>query len=119
MREAEFAKRKNVLTKTAAYTLTRLDSGSLVTNRGASGSVTITLPQYPEVGDTYQFVVGTAQVLAISHANTSHKFIIGGAVQAADKDISADDEAESVQVTYIGSNEWLCSHTVGTWTDES
>lgn len=34
----------NVMAKTASYTVTDADWGSLITNRGASGAVTITLP---------------------------------------------------------------------------
>lgn len=119
MREAEFAKRLNVLVKTANYNLTRLDSGSLVTNVGAAGAVVINLPEFPEVGDVYHFTLGAAQGLTVDLVNTSHKFIIGGAVQAANKNISADDEAESVSVVYVGGNQWLCRHVVGTWTVEA
>jgi hypothetical protein len=114
---AEFARKKNVIVATADRTLAKSESGSLVTNVGAGGAVIVTLPADSEVNDTYLFVLGAAQLLTIANGKATEKFIINGGIQTADKDISADDEAEWVEITKVSATEWLC-RSGGTWTVE-
>lgn len=103
---------------TSNTTLTAAQSGRLVHNTGAAGAVTVSLPAAPAVGTFYRFGVGVAQELRIDPAN-GDSVVINGAVQTAGKYITADDEAESCELVYIGSNRWLARHVTGTWTVEA
>ncbi len=91
--------RRKVVAKTASYTLTEADCGTVFTNRGASGAVTFTLPAVATSnGLWYEFFVvagqdvtidGPADTLvvfndaaadSVAFSTTSEK--IGGAVTA-------------------------------------
>lgn len=116
---AQFVRNRNVIVATADRTLTKAESGSLVTNLGATGAVVILLPADSEVGDFYTFNVGAAQTLTVANGKATEGFIINGGLQTVDKDISADDEAESVTITKVSATRWLAQATTGTWTVES
>ena len=85
--------------KTAAYTLTAADSGVTFTNRGASGSVTITLPAVSR-DLHFKFVVVAAQAFVV-------------AADTADTLISYNDlDLDSVSSNTIGAQmEVICDGT--------
>jgi hypothetical protein len=107
-----------LLIAAADATLTRDQAGATVTNLGASGAVMVTLPAAPQLGTSYTFVVATAQQLRIDPAGTD-VIVAQGAAQAAGKYIWADDEGESITLTYHEANKWIASGLVGTWTAEA
>lgn len=107
-----------VYNRTANLTMTQSQTGSVITNLGAAGAVTITLPPSPKKGTNFFFGVSTAQELRINPGSSSDLLIINGAAQTAGKYAGADDEGETAKVVYIGSNKWLVD-AVGTWTVES
>ncbi len=96
-------------------TLLRGDTGALVTNLGAAGTVTKTLPQNAQAGDAFTFVVATAQELRVNPGAAGGVYI-NGAKQADAKYISADDEGESVTLVANGAGDWYAVGAVGTWT---
>lgn len=93
-------------------------SGSVFTNLGATGTVTATLPSNAREGDFYTFQVGAAHELRINPP-ASHQLVVGGAVQSAGLYVSADDEGEWAEVTYLGSKKWFVAVGHGTWTVET
>jgi hypothetical protein len=111
-------KNQNIINVTSARTLTRAESGSVITNSGASGSVEVTLPQDAEVGDYFDFIVLTAQALQASPGAAGAVYF-AGAKQTDDKHIWADDEAEAGRMICVGSNDWVFVAYVGTWTTEA
>lgn len=80
------------LTANTTLTAASYPSGSLITNRGASGSVTVTLPAPAQgiAGTYYTFLVVAAQVLAVATA-TADTLI-------TDNDATAD----SLQASRLG-----------------
>lgn len=59
--------RRQVVAKTASYTVTLDDAGTLFTNRGAAGAVTFTLPAAARAtGIEYMFVAVANQNLIVS-----------------------------------------------------
>ena len=102
---------------TALDTLTKEESGSIHTNLGAAGAFALTLPQDARAGDHFFFVVMAAQELRID-PGAAGAIYINGAKQADDKYISADDEAESVELVCDGNGDWVAIGAVGTWTVE-
>jgi len=109
-------KRQRVFNQTGNKTLKPSQTGSLITNLGAAGTVTITLPPGARIGDTFDFAVLVAQELRID-PNT--QTINASAGQTADKYITANAIGESITVTYLGSDEWAVTGEVGTWTVEA
>jgi hypothetical protein len=105
------------ITATAARTLKRSETGSIIDNLGATGAVTFTLPTTPLSGDCFAVVVKAAQELRLDPAAT-HTITIGGAVQTAGKYISADDEGESCLLVYDGAGNWDVLYAIGTWSVE-
>jgi len=100
---------------TASYTMSRYETGHVThTNLGASGPVTITLPQTVSAGFVCQFAVMAAQELRID-PGAAGAIYINVAKQTDDKYITADDEAESVILTADGNGDWIASSVVGTW----
>lgn len=112
------AKRPYLFALTADKTLKTLDTGTVYTNEGAAGAVTVTLPQNAPVGTEFTFVVAAAQEFRID-PGAGGAVVINGAKQTDDKYIVADDEGESVTLYANGSGDWLAAGTSGTWTVEA
>ncbi|MFP4145294.1 MAG: hypothetical protein ACLFV3_09135 [Phycisphaeraceae bacterium] len=103
---------------TSDDTLEKLETGKVCTNLGATGAVTITLPQNAEKGELFAFAVMAAQELRVS-PGAAGGIYINGDKQADDKYISADDEGESVMLVADGHGDWIALFATGTWTVES
>lgn len=99
-------------------TLTIAESGSIHTNLGASGAITLNLPQDAPAGTQFTFIVMTAQAMNIDPGAGGGIYINGGK-QTDDKYISADDEAETVVLTADGNGDWIAGPYNGTWTVEA
>lgn len=103
---------------TAADTLTVAETGSLHTNLGATGAVTLTLPQDAEADCFFEFGVMAAQELRIT-PGAAGAIYVNGAKQTDNKYISADDEGESLKLVADGNGDWIALYTTGTWTVET
>lgn len=99
---------------TAADTLTKEESGSVHTNLGAAGAVTLTLPQDAAAGCHFKFGVMASQELRID-PGAAGAIYINGAKQADDKYIWADDEGESIELVADGNGDWVALFAVGVW----
>lgn len=99
---------------TADETLTRGESGQVCSNLGATGTITLTLPQDAEAGDYFEFVVQTAQQLRVDPGAAGAVYI-GGAKKTDNKFIWADDEGESIKLIADGNGDWASMLTSGTW----
>lgn len=101
--------------KTTSYTVTVNESGGVLTNTGAAGGITFTLPT-PVIGLTYTFVTGAAQALSITTTTpASEEIIDGGTVDANDILASAATRGISVTVIAISSTSWVVIAKTGTW----
>lgn len=102
---------------TAADTLTKEESGKLVTNLGAAGAVELTLPQDAPAGCYFDVFVAVAQDLRLSPGAAGAIYI--GAKGTDNKWASADAIGESVRVVADGNGDWYTVFRNGTWTFES
>jgi hypothetical protein len=100
---------------TASASLGVSMSGFTITNLGAAGSVTISLPTGVPAGTWYRFVVQAAQQLQID-SGASDAIMIGGTTSADGAYVWADDEAESLTLVADTNNNWVAVSPVGTWT---
>lgn len=98
---------------TAATTLTNRQTGTIFHNRGAGGSVTITLPAAPYHGVEFEFRVAEANALVI---DPNGKLMTLAGTDFDDTTATADDEGESLVVTYDEEEGIWIGKQTGTWT---
>jgi hypothetical protein len=108
-----------VADKTANYTVTTADNGAILTNAGAAGAITFSLPA-ATVGMAYRFAVGAAQELRIDPNGTETIALPStGAQSAAGKYIVADAVGEGVEIYCAVAGDWNVASYIGTWTAEA
>lgn len=100
---------------TADDTLAKEETGSFHTNLGEDSAVTLTLPQDATAGCMFFFAVMYADELRVD-PGAAGAIYIGGAKQADDAYITANDEGESVMLVADGNGDWVALFTQGTWT---
>lgn len=103
---------------TTGDTLLAAESGSIHTNTGASGTITIVLPA-ATVGQEFLFIVGAAQALRLD-PNTTETISLPstGVAGAAGKYLEADAIGESVYLVCGIAGTWQVAGFTGTWTAE-
>lgn len=110
--------------KTASYTLAPQDCyGGVITNQGASGTITFTLPK-AVVGMRVTVVVMATQIINID-PNTSTEFGVANADQlnttgvldaTAGDAVSADAIGEFITLECLATPIWTSTSQAGTWT---
>jgi len=100
---------------TAGDTLTEAESGSVHTNLGATGAVTLTLPASAEAGTEFTFAVQAAYELRVDPGAATLRDNSG---QTADKYKSADAIGECLKVIADANGDWSVIAKHGTWTEE-
>lgn len=120
----------NTVAKTANYTVTYADSGSLFSNTGASGAITFTLPT-AIVGMEYRFYVGAAFELRVDPgANDKHQYgsLTGGIVSMADGEYLTSSSAGAFLhiICYDAAVGWVVMGDtaggvggIGAWTEQT
>ena len=99
---------------TADDTLTKEESGSVHTNLGEDGAMTLTLPQDAALGCWFKFIVMYAGELRVA-PGAAGAIYINGAKQSDNKYITANDEGESIELHADGNGDWASAFAVGTW----
>lgn len=107
--------KKMVEAHTADDTLTAAESGSVHTNLGATGTVTLTLPASAPQGMVFTFAVQAAQELRVDPGTAAIRDDSG---QTADKYKSADAIGECLTVIADSNGDWATIAKNGTWTEE-
>lgn len=108
--------KKTIEAHTANDTLTAAESGSVHSNLGATGAVTLTLPGSAAAGTIFSFAVQAAQELRIDPGTATIRDDSG---QTADKYKSADAIGECITVVADSSGDWVTVAKSGTWTEEA
>ena len=108
--------KKTIEAHTANDTLTEAESGSVHTNLGAGGAVTLTLPGSASEGVVFTFAVQAAQELRIDPGTATIRDDSG---QTADKYKSADAIGECISLAADGNGDWVTIAKSGTWTEEA
>jgi hypothetical protein len=103
---------------TAGDTLTAQESGTIHTNKGAAGTITIVLPP-ATVGLQFFFACGAAQELRIDPSGTEKISLPStGVPGAAGKYLVADAIGETVHLMCCEAGIWHVMGFTGTWTAE-
>lgn len=101
---------------TAADTLKINESGSVHSNLGATGAVTLTLPASATKGTHYYFAVQAAQELRIDPGTATIRDDSG---QTADKYKTANAIGECIHIAADENGDWETISKYGTWTEEA
>lgn len=95
--------------KTAAYTILASDNGTTFTNRGASGSVTLTLPA-PFANARYRAVVHAAQTFVV--AGDAADLVVAYNDATADS-VSSNTVGAIIEIFSDGTSWFVIGTTVG------
>lgn len=99
---------RKIITATSATTLTIEDNGAIVTNKGATGSVTITAPSaVVPVGWHVHLAVMADQALVFDPKPDTASVYIKGGAQVAGKYVSCTDIGDFMELVWDGTD-WLC-----------
>ena len=101
---------------TSDDTLTTAESGSVHSNLGATGTVTLTLPASAPAGTIFSFAVQTAYELRIDPGTATIRDDSG---QTADKYKSANAIGECLSIVADSNGDWATIAKNGTWTEEA
>lgn len=107
--------KKVIEAHTSDDTLTAAESGSIHSNLGATGTVTLTLPASAPSGTVFSFAVQASYELHIDPGTTTIKDDSG---QTADKYKSANTIGASLSLVADSSGDWVTIAKNGTWTEE-
>jgi len=108
--------KKTIEAHTGNDTLTAAESGSVHTNLGATGIVTLTLPASALAGTVFTFAVQAAQQLRIEPGAATIRDDSG---QTAGKYKVADAIGESLTLIADSNGNWVTLAKNGTWTEET
>jgi len=107
--------KKTVEAHTSDDSLASTESGSVHTNLGASGAITLTLPASATAGTVFTFAVQAAQQLRIDPGTATIRDDSG---QTADKYKWADAIGECITLVADSNGDWVTAAKNGTWTEE-
>lgn len=100
---------------TSDDTLTEAESGSVHSNRGATGIVTITLPAAASAGTVFTFCVQEAQQFRVDPGTATIRDTSG---QTADKYKWADAVGECITLIADSNSDWAVTSKGGFWSEE-
>jgi len=108
--------KKTIEVHTADDTLTVGESGSIHTNLGATGTVTLTLPASAPEGTEFTFAVQATQELRVDPGTAAIRDDSG---QTADKYKAADAIGECLTLVADSNGDWETIAKHGMWTEEA
>ena len=107
--------KKKIEAHTANDTLTVTESGSVHTNRGATGTVTLTLPASAPAGAVFSFAVQATQQLQVEPESSAIRDDCG---QTAGKYKYASAIGACLTLIADSNGDWATIAKNGTWTEE-
>jgi hypothetical protein len=108
--------KKTVEAHTSDDTLAAAESGSVHSNLGATGVVTLTLPASVPAGTVFTFAVQAAQEMRIDPGTAAIRDDSG---QTAGKYKSADGIGECLSLVADSNGDWVTIAKSGTWTEQA
>jgi hypothetical protein len=108
--------KRSIEAHTSDDTLTGVESGSVHTNLGATGTVTLTLPASAFEGTVFTFAVQVAQELRVDPGSATIRDDSG---QTVGKYKSADAIGECLTLVADSNSEWVTIAKNGVWTEEA
>ncbi len=107
---------KTIEAHTSDDTLTEAESGSVHTNLGATGVVTLTLPASATAGTTFTFCAQAVQQLRVDPGTATIRDNNG---QTPDKYKWADAVGESLALVADENGDWVTIAKNGTWSEQT
>ncbi|MHC5059708.1 MAG: hypothetical protein ACYTFK_01295 [Planctomycetota bacterium] len=107
---------KTVEAHTGDDTLTEAESGSVHTNLGAAGTITLTLPASAAAGTAFTFCVQAAQQLRVDPQSATIRDNNG---QTPDKYKWADAVGECLTLVADANGDWATTAKNGTWSEQT
>lgn len=107
---------KTIEAHTDDDTLTAAESGSVQSNLGATGTVTLSLPASASAGTAFIFAVQAAQELRVDPGSATIRDDSG---QTADRYKSASAIGASLSLVADSNGDWVTIAKNGTWTEEA
>jgi hypothetical protein len=107
---------KTIEAHTGDDTLAAAESGSVHSNLGATGTVTLSLPASASAGTEFIFAVQAAQELRVDPGSATIRDDSG---QTADKYKSASVIGASLSLVADSNGDWVTIAKNGTWTEEA
>ncbi len=108
--------KKTIEAHTDDDTLAAAESGSVHTNLGTTGTITLTLPASAPAGTVFTFAVQEAQELRVDPGSAAIRDDSG---QTADKYKSADAIGACLMLVADENGNWATTAKNGTWTEEA
>jgi len=108
--------KKVIEAHTSDDTLTAAESGSVHTNRSATGTIKLTLPASAAAGTVFEFAVQAAQELRVDPGTAAIRDSSG---QTADKYKSANAIGACIGLVADANGDWATICKYGTWTEEA
>jgi len=108
--------KKTIEAHTSDDTLTTAESGSIHTNLGATGAVTLTLPASAAEGTVFTFAVQASQELRVDPGTATIRDDSG---QTADKYKSANAIGACLSLVADSNGDWVTIAKNGTWSEEA
>jgi len=108
--------KKKIVEHTSDYSLAASESGSIHTNLGAAGTVTLTLPSSASEGTVFTFAVQVAQEFRVDPGAAAIRDSSG---QTAHKYKSANSIGACLQLVADSNGDWAVTAKNGTWTQEA
>jgi len=108
--------RRTIEAHAANDVLAAAQSGSVHTNLGATGTVTLTLPETAPAGTEFTFAVQAACELRVEPGAAA---ILDSSGQTAGKYKAASSIGASLTVITDSNGDWAVTAKTGTWTQES
>jgi hypothetical protein len=108
--------KKTIEAHTTSDTLTISESDSVHTNRGATGTITFTLPASAAAGTIFTFAVQESQELRIDPGSAAIRDSSG---QTADKYKHANTIGASIKLIADQNSNWVTIAKYGIWTEEA
>lgn len=102
---------RKVVNSTSALTLYEYHDGIIITNLGGSGGIAHVLPSTPPLGFKASALAIAADDVGFE-IGSQGAFYVEGAKQTDDKNVTVDDEGDSVNAIYIGGGDWFAECVV-------
>jgi butyrate kinase len=112
--EANSVRRVKTDILTANKTYAKIDTGKLISNYGAIGTVNVVLPVDAVLGDRFYAQVDAAQILHFA-SGAAGIFILNGTAGTAGQAVQSNSAGDSCTLVCMGANLWRVSDRIGTW----
>lgn len=104
---------------TASSGLLQSDSARVLSNEGAGGSITLTLPLASEAPGAYYRIVRVASQAISVDPDDNDRIVYSNGVMASGEFLTLDSDGAHLSVVSDGDDRWIAIDEVGTLTEET